>query len=287
MLCISDAEPVRASGVTTVLTLFPEPLYLGFLSTENFRVWDTEWEIPVPNKGGQRDYSLIQRAWCVSNPQLPSAEALFNRSSKWNDVNRWDTITAMYADTDAPVRVALEMRLTGGSNVWLAPQRGNTSTASIEVLTTLTTPPEVWKRFEQTITNKWTSYKDEEGNYLNVRPHWAKSWEGLTVRGKDIKKYFKEDAYKDAFPAFRQIFENIVTSRGGTVEETRARFGNALMNDLLFDILEPPPSAPPDTSASGGGTGASAGGGASGSSSATLCGLHLPSWLSGLLSRRH
>ena len=207
-------------------------------------------------------------------------------------MNRWDTITAMYADTDAPVRVALEMRLTGGSNVWLAPQRGNTSTASIEVLTTLTTPPEVWKRFEQTITDKWTSYKDEEGNYLNVRPHWAKSWEGLTIRGKDIKKYLKEDAYKDAFPAFRQTFENIVTSRGGTVEETRARFGNALMNDLLFDILEPPtPPAPPDSSGSGGGAGggagAGAGAGATGPSSASLCGLHLPSWLSRLLSRRH
>ena len=189
----------------------------------------------------------------------------------------------MYADTDAPVRVTLEMRLTGGSNVWLAPQRGNTSTASIEVLTTLTTPPEVWKRFEQTVADKWASYKDEEGNYLNVRPHWAKSWEGLTVREKDIKKYLKEDAYKDAFPAFRQTFENIVTSRGGTVEETRARFGNALMNDLLFDIPEPPTSAPSNSSGSDAGAGAGTGG----SSSASLCGLRLPSWLSGLGSRKH
>ena len=38
---------------------------MSFLFTENFRVWDTEWEIPVPAKGGERDYNLIQRAWCV------------------------------------------------------------------------------------------------------------------------------------------------------------------------------------------------------------------------------
>ena len=176
----------------------------------------------------------------------------------------------MYANPDAPVRVALEMRLTGGSDVLLAPQRGNTQgTASIEVLTTLTTPPDVWQKFRQTMADIWTSYKDEEGNYLNARPHWAKEWEGLKVRGKDIKQYLKEDAYKDAFPAFRQTFESIVTSRGGTVEETRARFGNALMNDLIFGIPEPPPVTPPEPTDTD-------------SSPAKCCGLQLPSWLSGL-----
>ena len=175
----------------------------------------------------------------------------------------------MYANPDAPVRVALEMRMTGNSNVWLAPQRGNTNgTASIEVLTTLTTPPEVWKQFQQAIANKWTSYKDEKGNYLNVRPHWAKQWEGLTVRGKDIKQYLKEDAYKEAFPAFRQTFESIVTSRGGTVEETRARFGNDMMNDLLFGIPEPPAPIPPAPAPA-----------ATDGDSSGICGLRLPSWL--------
>ena len=192
-------------------------------------------------------------------------------------MQRWDAITAMYANPDAPVRVALEMRLTGGSDVWLAPQRGNTNgTVSIEVLTTFTTPPEVWKNFQQTITDTWTSYKDEEGNYLNARPHWAKQWEGLQVRGKDIKRYLKEDAYKDAFPAFRQTFEGIVTSRGGTVEETRARFGNALMNDLIFGIPEPPSPTPP----------APPGPTETDDSRATLCGLRLPSLLARLFRHK-
>lgn len=34
------------------------------ICTENFRCWDTEWEIPVPTaQDGKVDYSLIQRAW--------------------------------------------------------------------------------------------------------------------------------------------------------------------------------------------------------------------------------
>ena len=61
------------------------------------------------------------------------------------------------------------------------------------------------------------------------------------MRGKDIKQYLK-DTYKDIFPAFLQTFEGIVTSRGGTVEETRVSFGNAMMNDLIFGI--PGPSTP-------------------------------------------
>lgn len=32
---------------------------------ENFRCWDTEWEIPLPTIKGQRDYELVQRAWSV------------------------------------------------------------------------------------------------------------------------------------------------------------------------------------------------------------------------------
>lgn len=88
------------------------------------------------------------------------------------------------------------------------------------------------------------------------------------MRGKDIKQYLKEDAYKEAFPAFRQTFESIVTSRGGTVEETRARFGNDMMNDLLFGIPEPPAPTPPAPAPA-----------ATDGDSSGICGLRLPSWL--------
>ena len=51
------------------------------------------------------------------------------------------------------MRVALEMRLTGGSDVLLAPQRGNDATAAIEVLTTLVTPAEDWQSFMQDVAD--------------------------------------------------------------------------------------------------------------------------------------
>jgi hypothetical protein len=151
-------------------------------------------------------------------------------------VVRWDGISAIYKDSSAPVRVALEMRLTGGSDVLLAPQRGNTNgTASIEVLTTLTTPENDWTRFRQTLTDLWTSYKDADGNYLNARPHWAKQWDSVIVRGKPIERYMKEDGFKGAFSEFRAVFEQIVTSRGSSVKETRAVFGNDVLGRLIFD----------------------------------------------------
>lgn len=129
------------------------------------------------------------------------------------------------------------MRLTGNSNILLAPQRGNTATASIECLTTLITPQDDWATFMQVLADKWTSYgdvKDANGNVLYPRPHWAKQWKGLQVRGKPAETYFKEDAYKAAFADFRAAFEGIVTQRGSTVQETLARFGNEMMERLIW-----------------------------------------------------
>lgn len=151
---------------------------------------------------------------------------------------RWDAISLMYSQAhEAPARIALEMRLTSDSDVILAPQRGNKfGTAGIEVLTTLAIPADEWAAFMQLVADKWTSYntRDEDGHPLMPRPHWAKQWSGLIVRGKPINQYLKEDAYAEAFAEFRSTFGRIVTERGCSVEETRARFGNALMDGLIF-----------------------------------------------------
>lgn len=180
---------------------------------QNFRCWDTEWEIPVPMGQGKLRYDVIQRAW-------------------------WDGISAMYARDDAPVRVALEMRLTGGSEVLLAPQRGNAATCSIEVLTTLATPPAAWASFMQDVADRWSrvelDQRDPQGRVLRPRPHWAKQWAGLTVRGKPVEQYLKEDAYGEAFAEFRQVFKAIVERNHGTVEETLKVFGNDLMVRMIF-----------------------------------------------------
>lgn len=150
---------------------------------------------------------------------------------------RWDGISAMYADSQAPARIALEMRLTGGSGVILAPQRGNEAqgTASIEALTTLSTPRNVWDDFRQNLADKWTDYKDPQKKPINARPHWAKEWQGLQVpRGQPVEEYLKKVAYNDAIPEFKQGFEKIVTARGSSVEETRKRFAPPILDQLIF-----------------------------------------------------
>src|SRR4051812_11723387 len=85
-------------------------------------VHDGEWEIPIPRKAdGTFDYYIIQRAW-------------------------WDAISATYKPQfwRGPLRMALEMRITGGSAVLMAPQRHNEATCSIEILTTANTKNSVW-----------------------------------------------------------------------------------------------------------------------------------------------
>ncbi|KIJ47106.1 hypothetical protein M422DRAFT_164369 [Sphaerobolus stellatus SS14] len=202
--------PHVSSPANAIKTFVSEALHFR-RGIQNFRCLDSEWEIPIPKTtSGGKDYTTIQKAW-------------------------WDAITIMYSRKDAPVRVALEMRLTGGSNVILAPQKGNEAgTISIEVLTTTTTPKDNWKSCLQELADKWTSYTDNDGKLLNARPHWAKQWSGLTVRKMPIEKYFREVVYKEAFGEFKEQFGNIVRKRGGTVEETLKRFGTATMEGLLF-----------------------------------------------------
>ena len=89
----------------------------------------------------------------------------------------------------------------------------------------------------QLVADKWTSYdlvKDADGRTLYPRPHWAKQWAGLEVNKKPIETYMREDAYKDAFSDFRGAFEKIVKARGSTVDETLGRFGNGLMERLIW-----------------------------------------------------
>ncbi|CAE6465741.1 unnamed protein product [Rhizoctonia solani] len=206
------AMPNIPEPQNAIRTLTSEALHFR-RGIQNMRCLDSEWEIPIPeapNNPGKRDYSSIQRAW-------------------------WDAISLFYSRDDVPMRLALEMRLTGGSNVILAPQRGNDlGTTSIEVLTIPTTPRDQWQSFLQQIADAWTSYTDSNGVPLNSRPHWAKEWAGLNIRGQSIEQYLKETAYKDAIPEFREMLEKIAAAQGTTVTDMRDRFGNPLLERLLF-----------------------------------------------------
>lgn len=120
------------------------------------RVRDIELQIPIPPLASdptKPDWSIVQKAW-------------------------WDAIEIVYADDKAPMRIALELRIMGASDVIMAPQTKNTfGTASIEVLTTMAAADDgSWDPFVQKIADKWMSYKGPDGRLVDTRPHWAKEW---------------------------------------------------------------------------------------------------------------
>ncbi|KAI0794153.1 hypothetical protein C8Q74DRAFT_1347404 [Fomes fomentarius] len=185
---------------------------------QNMRVRDMEFQIPLPPHPADRtrpDFSVVQRAW-------------------------WDVINLVYSYTDgsAPMRLTLELRIMGGSNMLLAPQHGNGpwGTASIEVLTVPdAVTDEEWGRFVQRVADAWMSYEGEGGKKLNVRPHWAKEWEGLRMGGMGARRYLKEVAYKEQIPAFRQALARIGEAQGWTLSDLQERFSNELWDEIVFD----------------------------------------------------
>ena len=183
---------------------------------QNFRVLDMEFEIPIPalaDDPTQPDWSICQRAW-------------------------WDAIASVYEAAGAPMRVTLEMRIMGGSGITMAPEYGNSlGTCSIEVLTSLITPTTAWTSFMQNLANRWTSYTDAAGQPLNVRPHWAKQWQQVTIGGQPAVDYLRDTAYAARIPAFQAGLQAIAAEGGYTASDLRI-FSNPLFDNLLGAIFE-------------------------------------------------
>jgi hypothetical protein len=199
----------------TIVTPIIEALHFQ-RGIHNFRVRDMEFEIPIPPRADdptRPDWSICQRAW-------------------------WDVIRNVYERRDAPMRVALEMRIMGGSDITLAPQRGNRfGTCSIEVLTNLRTPAREWRTFMQDVANLWMSYKDPDGRPLNVRPHWAKQWQGIKLRDRPAISHLRDRAYAARIPEFRALLREIAKQGGYTARDLRV-FSNPLLDDLFGAVFE-------------------------------------------------
>ncbi|XMA19599.1 hypothetical protein WAI453_012390 [Rhynchosporium graminicola] len=197
----------------TIKTAMPNALHFR-RGVQNSIVRDMEFQIPIPALASdptQPDYSVVQRAW-------------------------WDVINLCYEDDDTPMRLTMELRIMGDSNIILAPQRGNKfGTASIEVLSI---PDAVtdneWQPFLQRVSDLWMSYKDSHGALLNVRPHWAKEWDGINMRGKPSRQYLKEVAYKDEIPEFKKVLGEIGQGQGWSLDDLQKRFSNHLLDSLIF-----------------------------------------------------
>ena len=199
----------------TIVTPLIEALHFQ-RGIHNLRVRNMEFEIPVPPRADdptRADWSICQRAW-------------------------WDVIRNVYERADAPMRIALEMRIMGGSNMTMAPQHGNRlGTCSIEILTNQRTPAREWRRFMQDIANLWMAYEDPHGRPLNVRPHWAKQWQGMTLRDRPAVSYLRNRAYAARIPEFRAGLRAIAKQGGYTTKDLRV-FSNPLLDDLFGAVFK-------------------------------------------------
>ena len=204
-----------------VKTYLPDALHFQ-RAVQNVRVRDMEVAMPLVAKVGQPDkidFSIVQRAW-------------------------WDAILKVYEPKyrkTCPQRMPLEMRIMGGSDVVMAPQRHNVlGTCSIEVLT-LQTLSDQWFGMAQEILDQWMSYKDPNtGKRLNSRPHWAKDWAGFKVDGMPWAEKLKRESYRDEIKEFKTILEIIGKEHGWTLGDLKKRFSNALFDDLFFDDVSLP-----------------------------------------------
>lgn len=186
------------------------------------------------NGVGTDHWNCWWQAWLWSNSMhLVGQHAI--QLGQWVESHmvRLDALTMIYSWLDTPV---CTMCLTGGSDTFLAAQQGNTSTLSIEIFTILTTPEDDWWTFWQQVVDHWTLYKSPStSEYINAKAYWAKQWWDLEVRGRLIKEYLKDEAYKMPFAEFCRAMEGIVVKRGGTVEEARSRFRNDLLKRLIWN----------------------------------------------------
>ncbi|KAH0438406.1 oxidoreductase [Colletotrichum camelliae] len=192
---------------------------------QNVRVRDMEVEIPLASKKRSEsngdgsvdiDYATVQRAW-------------------------WDAILLAYVNIkDCPMSMPLEMRIMGGSDVIMAPQRHNQlGTCAIEILTLQATPVDKWVGFAQQVLDKWMSLKDPRTQKpLRVRPHWAKEWKKFQVNGKPWLEKLKKEDYKTEIQEFRKVLTEIGNEAGWDLKDLQGRFSNELFDNLIFNKIQ-------------------------------------------------
>lgn len=223
-LLLSDAAMLSLSAHEEVVAPLTDALHFR-RGIHNMPVQNMEFHIPIPAlPNGKPDWSICQKAW-------------------------WDAIVIVYEclvkKNKVPMRLPLEMRIMGGSDITMAPQKGNQyGTCSIEVLTLGTDiiDKDEWHEFMQAIIDKWSSYTDTQGKPLNIRPHWAKQWKGLTIQRPgeqrlEIIDYIKE-IYKDEIPIFNRDMARIA-EKGGYTASDFSLFSSPLL-DRIFHGKDTP-----------------------------------------------
>lgn len=213
MSCV--AMLVMPSWDKPVKTWLPDALHFQ-RAIQNVRVLDMEVEMPLlPKKDDatKPDYDHVRRAW-------------------------WDAILTCYKHSETcPQRMPLEMRIMGGSDIIMAPQRGNSlGTCSIEVLT-LESAGKLWKPYAEDVLQKWMSYQGAKGEPLRTRPHWAKQWKDFDLDGKPWAEKMKKD-YGEDISEFKTVLAGIGRAHGWTMADLKERFSNDVLDDFYFDDVK-------------------------------------------------
>ncbi|KAG5791799.1 hypothetical protein H9Q69_009136 [Fusarium xylarioides] len=210
-LAVKNFDDVNGTN-KSIRTLLPNALHFQ-RGVQNIRVRNLEVEMALDSKKGkpsERDYTNVRRAW-------------------------WDVIKTCYANAKtSPMRMPMEMRIMGSSEVTLAPQRGNKlGTCAIGILT-LEAVSDIWVPYAQQVLDKWTSYKTNDGKPVVVKPHWAKEWYMYKVGGKPwMEKLVKED-YKEEIAEFQALMAAIGKKHGWTLGDIKRTFSNDVLDNTFL-----------------------------------------------------
>lgn len=174
------------------------------------RARDMELELPIspsPSDKSKPDWMTVRKAWC-------------------------SVVDLVYRSANSPMRLAMDMRITGDSDITMAPQRGNShGTVAIEIGSLIdTVTEEEWQTFCQAFVDGLTALASEG----KLRPHWGKEWVKMRFGGLPAREYVRVVAYKSEIPGCLATLAKIGKRQGWTTRDLRKRFSNDLLNDIFF-----------------------------------------------------
>jgi hypothetical protein len=169
----------------------------------NKKVRDFEMEVPL-------EKSMKYKG----EPDLKPVQAI------WYDLIK--IINDLKSKNQAPISVGIEMRITSGSDIIMAPQHGNDYTLAIEVLTDMSTPYEEWVEFCTLIMPIFDRYI-----YKSSKPHWAKDWQNVK-KGSQIGIDWVKPLYKNSIKEFKKQHQKLNM-------DPNHMFSNEMF-DKLFDF---------------------------------------------------
>lgn len=169
-----------------------------------------ELELPIPPSTTDKnkpDWTTVRKAW-------------------------WCVIDLVYRSANSPMRLSMDMRITGDSEIMMAPQRGNHyGTVAIEIGSiTDTVTEEEWQTFCQDLVDALTALAPEG----RLRPHWGKEWVKMRFGGLPALEYVRMVAYESEIPECLAILERIGKRQGWTLKDLHKRFSNNLLDDIFF-----------------------------------------------------